>query len=94
MIFVRQIVGPIAARFVAPLERARRAVRWCCVDEGYEVLSAGENKLCDATLMFLTDAPKIRINGELFETEKTTRWGFDFRAVTLDLEASQTKEIS
>jgi len=75
-------------------ERARRGAQWSS-DSGTGVLLHTSEALPEATLLFLhTDIGNIKINSQEYSGATTTRWGFEFQAITLDLEAGGQYSIS
>lgn len=75
-------------------ERARRGAQWSN-DSGTRVLLHTSEALPEATLLFLrNDKSQFAINGLEYSGEVSTRWGFEFQAITLDLQESAEYSIT
>lgn len=78
-------------------ERARRGVSWSPQDVTVPVSCTLLSPLAleDATLLFLNpDGATITIDGAARETLKTVRWGFEFSAATLTIDAAHAHDIA
>jgi hypothetical protein len=78
------------ARQLNDWERARRRVLWNHFEQtenSFRVRLRSEESLQDATLLFLSSTPaKPLVNGQEYSSAMVMRWGFEFQAITLDLE--------
>jgi hypothetical protein len=70
-------------------ERARRGAQWTRSEDAAVSLHTVE-PLPEATLLFLGKAgAPIAVDGRTYAAETTTRWGFEFQAVTIDVNESR-----
>lgn len=89
------------ARRLNEWERARRAVRWESPTSEKGTVKAHVScqselaavDLAEATLLVL-NASNLGVNGETNAAERTTRWGFEFSAITANLAGGATHELS
>ena len=73
-------------------ERARRQVQWSATENS--VTLQGAQTLTEATvLVFQPENKTVRINGEEREPLAVSRWGIDFSATVLDLQAGEPYTI-
>jgi hypothetical protein len=75
------------ARQINNWERARRSTRWTPSEASGATLRC-EHTLPEATLCFFNPRDvALSINGSPIETQTVMRWGFEFQAVVLEIEA-------
>lgn len=80
----------VTAKELNTWERARRKIKlqWQIAEKGTspKVLLSAPEPLAGATILVLGHHQNIEIDGQLYAAQPSTRWGFEFSAVTLGME--------